>query len=81
MTQKEIIEQEKKLNNLLELVKELETKKQLSNEDFNYINNTSFLYSCSRLNALQVVARLTLVLTHYQVNFDDITKALEDVKK
>lgn len=78
MTQKEQEKQEKKLNNLLKLLKDLESKKELSKDDMDYINITAFLYSCSRLNALQVVARLTLILTKHQANFDDIIKALED---
>lgn len=78
MTQKERTQQETKLNNLLQLVKDLESKKELNKEDIDYINITAFLYSCSRLNALQVVARLTLILTKHQTNFESIIKALED---
>lgn len=78
MTQKERTEQEKKLNNLLQLVKELESKKELNAEDIEYINITAFLYSCSRLNALQVVAKLVLILTKHQTDFESIIKALED---
>ena len=65
---------EAKMNNLLKLIND--HADQLTADDINTLNLTGFLYSVSRLNALQATARLVAVALAF-MPLNDIVEAME----
>ena len=74
MTQQE--KQETKLNKLLKAINN--KQEQLTSDNLNLLNLTGFFYSCGKLNALQVMARLTYIALSLNIDIQEITEILED---